>query len=62
MKECTASHIFMFESSEHKSEFLGFEPSDDPSLKKLVLHRKVDEVDESCRMCLVVADCDSRMS
>ncbi|XP_078103000.1 uncharacterized protein LOC144515769 [Sander vitreus] len=50
MKQCTASKTFTFESSEHKSEFLGFEPTDDPSVNKLVLHRKV----ESCSMFTTV--------
>ncbi|KAF1393634.1 hypothetical protein PFLUV_G00018080 [Perca fluviatilis] len=47
-KECTKTNIYMFESSKYKSQFLGFEPDEDPSLIKLVLHA----VDESCRICL----------
>ncbi|XP_044059663.1 uncharacterized protein LOC122879529 isoform X2 [Siniperca chuatsi] len=47
---------FMFESSLYPAKFLGFEPiGDNPSLAKLVLRHKGDEVDESCEVSF--SDC-----
>ncbi|XP_038548671.1 interleukin-18-like [Micropterus salmoides] len=49
---------FMFESSLYPSKFLGFEPIEsNPSLNKLVLRHKVDQVDESCEVSL--SDCNA---
>uniref|UniRef100_A0A3Q3DGJ8 Interleukin-18 n=1 Tax=Hippocampus comes TaxID=109280 RepID=A0A3Q3DGJ8_HIPCM len=43
---------YMFESSLYPYEFLGFEPAKHNSQLTLVLHRKVDEVDERCQISL----------
>ncbi|KAK9520304.1 hypothetical protein VZT92_020200 [Zoarces viviparus] len=54
MTELSPTNTYQFESSLFPSEFLGFAPDgDNPSLNKLVLHKKAkDEVDESC--CVVL--------
>lgn len=43
---------YMLESSLHQYEYLGFEPAKHNSELTLVLHHKVDEVDERCQITL----------
>ncbi|KAM8903767.1 uncharacterized protein AB9W97_007749 isoform 1-T5 [Spinachia spinachia] len=52
MRGLSASNTFEFESSLYPSEFLGFEPSDNPSVHQLVLHKKKNEDENSLILLL----------
>ncbi|XP_054649718.1 uncharacterized protein LOC129190933 isoform X2 [Dunckerocampus dactyliophorus] len=54
MTKLPQSNKYMLESSLHRCQFLGFEPDkDNPRQVNLVLHHRVDEVDECCEITLL---------
>lgn len=50
MTQQSTSNMYMFESTVYQNSFLGFERDGD--MLKLVLRRKVDEVDESVQFMM----------